>query len=1062
MATTMALGDPKSTTVLRVKEPSALEIVKFAAYLGMDLAKDSHLLWIAQEALRAPLPENWKASTDQQGRTVYTNFVTQLQTFEHPMDEYYRYLYLKKKLESEGTLGGGMVGGVVSVAGQPERGLQSVEHDLDQSRARLDQMIQHGQKMGQHAPNPVNLQTIYDPQAHMTATRPHEARAAPQVGIHQDDTQLTMKKRFFEVELAGVQDEISTLHTKIENLLKFRETNEEHGQQEGKRRDMFVHRMLSQQVKQLRNDAANMDQKRRDLAHAVDAINHELRERQIERIKQEALDRGEELESFRMVTVSICKTCRTIEFARCWDHSSLFIHRLPNDHAKCDSCWNTTNELQTCRVCCGQTDILWWQMVCSELEYAVHCYPPGHEIISHIVLQCPKCHCVGFPGVSNRLTIGRDGKIFVLDVDREMSEDYWRSQFTHDLHCEYGVNLPLLQIPVVISLREMRWLADDILPAQVRRKRKELEEAVAIMLQCNIRCMFARRAVRAATVLFVAQMDSATSLQCAWRANRARRILEYLASEFRQQNEAALSIQRLHRGGKARVATRHRRTMYDAAKLLQRIMRGHRGRNAFRRRQAKLQDEEQASKVLQKRFRGMHARKRTKQLRAERAELVKASTSIQSGFRGMRERRAARRRRLDQGEQKQKRNKAAAIIQAHWHGYVVKRDLYLKQVAQGRRTGAAMAFQSGPIGGKGPRAQEMAALRLQRWWRQVAMKLEAIRRTHIRNMQKMLGKKSKKKDATRKKSRRSKSPPGKRINRRTGSPPHPGPYGFLRARARPGPKPLRRSADLYDEPDGKTAAERYALIEEIRETRAALRDMVSQRRQYAASLGKLELALQEARYFGQQTAQPLPVSGPLAHSPDRLGRLDKSLDYDGFTSSSGPYHSKTFTDILIPSDVDSGSSRDPSPAHHRPHHLRDRDRASPGRSPLPKRPAAIRAARDSPSASPGPNTPLNRPPGISGPGGSGGALISPPPAPAPVGVTGPSTLPRLAPGSPYAAGPRLGSGGRSGSGGGNGGTRLPAAAAASKKSVTISSTSPDVRRRSRPGSREGVAAYTAS
>lgn len=88
----------------RVPAPSdGAEIVRFAIHLGMDLRDDVHLLWIAEEALRAPLPEHWEATVDAYGRPQYRNKINRSITLEHPMDEYYRYLYLKKKLESDAS-----------------------------------------------------------------------------------------------------------------------------------------------------------------------------------------------------------------------------------------------------------------------------------------------------------------------------------------------------------------------------------------------------------------------------------------------------------------------------------------------------------------------------------------------------------------------------------------------------------------------------------------------------------------------------------------------------------------------------------------------------------------------------------------------------------------------------------------------------------------------------------------------------------------------------------------------------------------------------------------------
>ena len=48
-------------------EPDALEIVQFARYLGMDPIEDCAFLWIAEQALVAPLPDDWSEHMDGEG-----------------------------------------------------------------------------------------------------------------------------------------------------------------------------------------------------------------------------------------------------------------------------------------------------------------------------------------------------------------------------------------------------------------------------------------------------------------------------------------------------------------------------------------------------------------------------------------------------------------------------------------------------------------------------------------------------------------------------------------------------------------------------------------------------------------------------------------------------------------------------------------------------------------------------------------------------------------------------------------------------------------------------------
>jgi len=66
----------------------------------MDPVKDAHLLYIAKEGLKAPLPDHWKPCQSKNGEIFYYNLDTQESTFEHPCDNYYRGLYQKEKSQT--------------------------------------------------------------------------------------------------------------------------------------------------------------------------------------------------------------------------------------------------------------------------------------------------------------------------------------------------------------------------------------------------------------------------------------------------------------------------------------------------------------------------------------------------------------------------------------------------------------------------------------------------------------------------------------------------------------------------------------------------------------------------------------------------------------------------------------------------------------------------------------------------------------------------------------------------------------------------------------------------
>jgi hypothetical protein len=80
-----------------LESPSAEEIEDYAVYLGMDPHADHALLYIAEWALTAPLPEGWTEHNDASGNEFYYNAMTGVSTYEHPLDEQYRSYYRQIK-----------------------------------------------------------------------------------------------------------------------------------------------------------------------------------------------------------------------------------------------------------------------------------------------------------------------------------------------------------------------------------------------------------------------------------------------------------------------------------------------------------------------------------------------------------------------------------------------------------------------------------------------------------------------------------------------------------------------------------------------------------------------------------------------------------------------------------------------------------------------------------------------------------------------------------------------------------------------------------------------------
>jgi len=68
------------------------ELISMAEYLGIRVISENHLLWIAADALKAPLPMSWTVQKDKQGRTFFFNHITNQSRWDHPLDPHFRKL----------------------------------------------------------------------------------------------------------------------------------------------------------------------------------------------------------------------------------------------------------------------------------------------------------------------------------------------------------------------------------------------------------------------------------------------------------------------------------------------------------------------------------------------------------------------------------------------------------------------------------------------------------------------------------------------------------------------------------------------------------------------------------------------------------------------------------------------------------------------------------------------------------------------------------------------------------------------------------------------------------
>ena len=68
-------------------------MTEYARYLGIDPAVDHDLMWIAEEALEAPLPSEWTEHFDSSDRVYYYNETTKGSSLTHPLENLYRDAY---------------------------------------------------------------------------------------------------------------------------------------------------------------------------------------------------------------------------------------------------------------------------------------------------------------------------------------------------------------------------------------------------------------------------------------------------------------------------------------------------------------------------------------------------------------------------------------------------------------------------------------------------------------------------------------------------------------------------------------------------------------------------------------------------------------------------------------------------------------------------------------------------------------------------------------------------------------------------------------------------------
>eukprot|EP01050_Picozoa_sp_SAG11_P011388 SAG11_NODE_1204_length_5531_cov_3.137518_3_plen_318_part_00 len=95
-ATDFGLGEESTVVSDQIDpkyEPTPAEVREYGAWLGMDPQAHRHLMWIAREALKAPLPKHWKLCQSPKQELFYFHFRTGESSWDHPSDTAFKALF---------------------------------------------------------------------------------------------------------------------------------------------------------------------------------------------------------------------------------------------------------------------------------------------------------------------------------------------------------------------------------------------------------------------------------------------------------------------------------------------------------------------------------------------------------------------------------------------------------------------------------------------------------------------------------------------------------------------------------------------------------------------------------------------------------------------------------------------------------------------------------------------------------------------------------------------------------------------------------------------------------
>jgi hypothetical protein len=160
------------------------------------------------------------------------------------------------------------------------------------------------------------------------------------------------------------------------------------------------------------------------------------------------------IRGFHQICVIRCTGCTLIRFPRCQEHHTLLTRVTPEGEGMCHRCDASSSRAKggcACKDCGGEETMEWWMLSEEEAAYMHSAFPHGQSSIDHILLQCPECKSVNFPGTEQCLIINRGGQM-TSQSGRVMREQDYRAVTRHVTNaCS---NLPLTQIAGRLTIEE--------------------------------------------------------------------------------------------------------------------------------------------------------------------------------------------------------------------------------------------------------------------------------------------------------------------------------------------------------------------------------------------------------------------------------------------------------------------------------------------------------------------------------------------------------------------------------------------------------------------------------